>query len=63
MFTTCLCYTNATIASWVAFIFAAYSAISNDSIQTLGSFIASNKEVHWFFKWCFVAGIFLGTNL
>lgn len=45
------------------FLFGGYSAISNDSLQTLGAFICANKKVYWFYKWMFVAGIFLGTNL
>ena len=31
------------IAMWVGFVFAAYAAVANDSIQTLGTFIASTK--------------------
>ena len=29
---------------WVGFVFAAYAAIANDSIQTIGTFIASNQD-------------------
>ena len=32
------------IAMWVGFLFAAYAAIANDSIQTIGTFIASNQD-------------------
>ena len=32
------------IAMWVGFIFAGYAAIANDSIQTIGTFIASNSD-------------------
>ena len=32
------------IAMWVGFLFAAYAAVANDSIQTLGTFIASNQD-------------------
>ena len=38
------------LSLWMAlgFLFAAYSVIANDSVQTLGTFIASNKErFHW----------------
>lgn len=38
-------YRSAPLARWVGFILASYSAISNDSIQTLGTFIASNTGV------------------
>ena len=31
------------IAMWVGFSLAAYSAIANDSIQSIGTFIASNS--------------------
>ena len=41
------------------FLLASYSVIANDSIQTLGTFIASNKEsVNWKWLWLFGAGIF-----
>ena len=49
------------IAMWVGFLFAAYAAVANDSIQTLGTFIASNQEKKWWVLWLFVGGIFLFT--
>ena len=38
------------ITLWMAigFLFAAYSVIANDSVQTLGTWIASNNQkVNW----------------
>ena len=49
------------IAMWVGFLFAAYAAVANDSIQTLGTFIASNQDKKWWVLWLFVGGIFLFT--
>ena len=49
------------IARWVGFGFAAYAAVANDSIQTLGTFLASNKQRPWYVLWGFAAGIFLVT--
>ena len=49
------------IGMWVGFIFAAYAAVANDSIQTLGTFIASNQEKKWWVLWIFIGGIFLAT--
>jgi len=46
---------------WVGFIFAAYAAVANDSIQTLGTFIASNQDKKWWILWIFIGGIFLFT--
>ena len=46
---------------WVGFGIAAYSAVANDSIQTLGTFIASNKHRPWWVLWLFMGGIFLAT--
>tara|TARA_B100000700_G_scaffold188400_1_gene207564 strand:+ start:2319 stop:3278 length:960 start_codon:yes stop_codon:yes gene_type:complete len=41
------------------FLLASYSVIANDSIQTLGTFIASNKEsINWKILWLFGATIF-----
>ena len=49
------------IAMWVGFLFAAYAAVANDSIQTLGTFIASNQDKKWWILWIFIGGIFLCT--
>jgi len=49
------------IAMWVGFLFAAYAAIANDSIQTIGTFIASNQDKKWWVLWIFIGGIFLAT--
>ncbi len=49
------------IAMWVGFSLAAYSAIANDSIQTLGTFIASNSKKPWWILWLFMGLIFLAT--
>lgn len=48
-------------AMWIGFIFAAYAAVANDSIQSLGTFIESNKHRKWWILWLFVGGIFLLT--
>jgi len=49
------------IAMWVGFLFAAYAAVANDSIQTLGTFIASNQDKKWWVLWLFIGSIFLFT--
>ena len=49
------------IARWVGFLMAGYAAIANDSIQTIGTFIASNKQKPWWMLWLFIGGIFLAT--
>ncbi|MGM0580598.1 MAG: hypothetical protein ACQETL_07960 [Bacteroidota bacterium] len=49
------------IAMWVGFSIAAYSAIANDSIQTIGTFIASNSHRKWWILWLFMGIIFLAT--
>ena len=49
------------IAMWVGFLFAAYAAVANDSIQTLGTFIASNQDKKWWVLWLFIGGIFVLT--
>lgn len=54
-------YEYARIAMWVGFMFAAYSAIANDSIQTIGTFLASNQDKKWYILWLFIGGIFLVT--
>ncbi len=49
------------VARWVGFLLAGYAAVANDSIQTIGTFIASNKDQPWWKLWLFIGGIFLAT--
>ncbi|MCA1745314.1 MAG: hypothetical protein LC643_06365, partial [Bacteroidales bacterium] len=35
---------NKQVVMWLGFAFAAYAAVANDSIQSIGTFIESNKE-------------------
>lgn len=54
-------FPNAEVAKWVGFALAGYSAIANDSIQTIGTFLASNEDKKWWVLWLFIGGIFLVT--
>ncbi len=54
-------YPYANIAMWLGFLFAGYSAIANDSIQTIGTFLASNGKRPWWVLWLFIGGIFVVT--
>lgn len=49
------------LAMWVAFLFAGYAVVANDSIQTIGTFIASNKQRPWWVLWLFIGGLMLVT--
>lgn len=49
----------AEIAMWVGFAMAGYSAIANDSIQTIGTFLASNQDKKWWVLWLYIGSIFL----
>jgi phosphate/sulfate permease len=46
---------------WFGFALAAYSAIANDSIQTIGTFISSNKNRPWWLLWIFMGVIWIVT--
>jgi hypothetical protein len=48
-------------AMWFGFTFAAYSAVANDSIQSLGTFIESNKKQKWYILWLFTGVILIIT--
>lgn len=48
---------------WLGFFFAAYATVANDSIQSLGTFIESNKSKKWWTLWLFIGGIFVITVL
>ena len=41
----------------VGFFLAAYSVVANDSIQTLGTFLASQAHRPWWLLWLFAGGI------
>ena len=43
-------------AMWLGFLFAAYAAVANDSIQTLGTFIASNQDKSGGYYGCLLEG-------
>jgi hypothetical protein len=58
---TAVAYPYPNIAMWLGFMFAGYSAIANDSIQTIGTFIASNQSRKWYWLWLFIGVIFLAA--
>ncbi len=55
-------YRSPSLAMWVGFAFAGYSVVANDSIQTLGTFLSSNRHRPWWLLWVYVGGIFLVTT-
>lgn len=58
---TGLIFPYAGVARWFGFGLAAYSAVANDSIQTLGTFLASNRDKPWWALWIFIGGLFVLT--
>ena len=51
------------IEGWavVGFVLAAYAVVGNDALQTLGTFINSNRHVHWTLLFAFAAIILVAT--
>jgi hypothetical protein len=45
----------------LGFLLASYSVIANDSVQTLGTWISSSKNINWKYMWAYVSSILLGT--
>lgn len=45
------------IINLLGFVIAAYSVIGNDVIQTLGTFLQSNKHYRWWQQYLFIGGI------
>jgi len=43
------------------FLMAAWAVVANDSAQTLGTFISSNKETAWWKKWIVMSAVLVGT--
>lgn len=58
-----LVFNKPQIAMWMGFALAGYSSIANDSIQTLGTFLATNKKRPWWILWLFVGGILVLTHV
>lgn len=56
-------YTNTAIAMWFGFTVAGYSVVSNDSIQTIGTFLSSNSKRKWWVLWLYIGGLFIITIL
>jgi hypothetical protein len=53
-----------TIYAFIGFMLAAYSVIGNDSVQTLGTFIASNGKVFkWYWLWLAASLVLVFTML
>ena len=48
--------------TYLGFVLAAYSVVANDVIQTLGTFLTSNKKRPWWVLWIF-AGTIMGLVL
>ena len=61
--TTGIFYPYPKIAMWLGFLFAGYAAIANDSIQTIGTFLASNMKKPWWLLALYIGGIFVVTML
>jgi len=51
------------VLMFLGFAIAAYSVVGNDSIQTLGTFIASNQNVKWYYQWLFAGSILVAVIL
>ena len=45
----------------LGFALAAYAIVANDSIQTLGTFLASNSKRPWWALWAWISGIMIVT--
>ncbi len=49
------------IFALIGFLFAAYAVVGNDALQTLGTFINSNRRLHWSVLFGFAAFILVAT--
>ena len=49
------------ILGMAGFLMAAYAVIANDSAQTLGTFISSNKDSKWYLKWFVMSSVLVAT--
>ena len=53
------------ISLWalLGFMFACYAVTANDSIQTLGTYISSNRDIKWYWMFAFMGSIFVLTMM
>jgi hypothetical protein len=54
-------YQQPHIAMWIGFAIAGYSAIADDSIQTIGTFLSSNKHRPWWVLWLYIGAIMVAV--
>lgn len=47
--------------NWIGLTLAMFSTMTNDSVQTLGTFITSNSKVPWWKLWLYVSLLFIIT--
>ena len=47
----------------IGFMLAAYSVVSNDSIQTLGTFLSANAHRRWWVLWIFASSVLIAVLL
>ena len=52
-----------TLWSLLGFLFAVYAVTANDSIQTLGTYISSNRDIKWYWMFGYMGSIFLFTMI
>ena len=45
----------------IGFLLAGYAVIANDSLQTLGTWLNSNKDIKWYYLWGFASIILMGV--
>ncbi len=52
-----------TLWSLLGFLFAVYAVTANDSIQTLGTYISSNRDIKWYWMFAYMGTIFVITMI
>lgn len=50
-----------TLFMFTGFLFAAYSIVANDAIQTLGTFLSSNSHRPWWLLWLYASSILVAV--
>lgn len=48
---------------WIGLTLAMFSTITNDSVQTLGTFMTSNSKTAWWKMWLYISSLFLIVTL
>ena len=58
-----ICSPSSLILNWIGLFLAMFSTMANDSIQTLGTFLSSNRKISWWRLCIYISILFIITTI